>query len=139
MRNCKNFSYEGRSKSNASYFILFLFLMPLMMSETDVGGAVVEVEPSYQYSIIFCCYVTDGSRGAAWQNGVWHGSAYKSVKLNSSMWKKWHPLTFTDACWTFMETKQWMYYISLNQTSQNELKTILAFTSNLPYWFIGLY
>ena len=79
------------------------------ISEVDVGGMAVEVEPSYQYSIIFCCYVTDGSRGAAWQNGIWHGSAYKSVKLNSSMWKKWHPLTFTDACWTFMETKQWMW------------------------------
>jgi len=24
-------------------------------------------------------------------------------------WKKWHPLTFTNACWIFMETKQWMW------------------------------
>jgi len=36
---------------------------------------------------------------------VWN----KGVSLNSSMWKKWHPLTFIDACWTFMETKQWMW------------------------------
>lgn len=29
----------------------------------------------------------------------------KGVSLNSSMRKKWHPLTFTDAYWTLMETK----------------------------------
>jgi len=34
-----------------------------MMSEADVG-VTVEVEPSHQYSITFCCCcVTDGSRG----------------------------------------------------------------------------
>ena len=34
------------------------------MSEADVGGMAVEVEPSHQYSATFCCHVTDGSRGA---------------------------------------------------------------------------
>jgi len=34
-----------------------------MMSETDVGGMTVEVDPSCQYAIIFCCCATDGSRG----------------------------------------------------------------------------
>jgi len=29
----------------------------------------------------------------------------KGVSLNSSMWKKYHPLTFTDARWMFIETK----------------------------------
>ena len=48
-----------------------------MMSEADVGGMAVEVEPSHQYSITFCCYVTDGSRGAVWQNAIWHGNAYE--------------------------------------------------------------
>ena len=33
----------------------------------------------------------------------------KGVELNSSIWKKWHPLAFTDACWTFIEIKQWMW------------------------------
>jgi len=36
-----------------------------MASEADVGGQAVEVEPSHQYSITFCCCVADGSRGAA--------------------------------------------------------------------------
>ena len=39
-------------------------------SETDVGGIAVEPETSEQYSITFCCCETDGSRGAAQQNGV---------------------------------------------------------------------
>jgi len=46
-----------------------------MTSEADVGGMAVEVEPSHQYSIAFCCQMRDVSRGAVWQNGVWHGSA----------------------------------------------------------------
>ena len=49
-------------------------------SEADGGGIAVGVETSWQYPTIFYCHV-----------------------LNSSMWKKWHPLTFIDACWTFME------------------------------------
>jgi len=35
-----------------------------MMSEADVGDVAVEVEPSCQYSVKFCCRATDGSRGA---------------------------------------------------------------------------
>ena len=38
--------------------------------EVDVGGMAEEVERSHQYRIAFCCCVTDGSRGAVWQNGV---------------------------------------------------------------------
>ena len=38
------------------------------MSEVDVGDMTVEVEPSHQYSITFCCHVTDGSREAVSQN-----------------------------------------------------------------------
>ena len=46
----------------------------LMMSEAEVGGMVVEVEPSHQYSIVFCCHVTGGSREAVCHNGIWHGN-----------------------------------------------------------------
>ena len=45
------------------------------MSEVAVGGMAVDVESSHQYSLTFCCCVTDGNRGAVWQNDVWHGSA----------------------------------------------------------------
>ena len=50
------------------------FLLPWpIMSEVDVSGMAVEVEPSQQYSIKFCHRMTDGSRGA-----VWHGSTYEA-------------------------------------------------------------
>ena len=76
-----------------------------MMSEADVGHMVVEVEPSCQYSPAFCCCGTDGSKGAIWQNDIWHGSAWsKDVLL-----KKWQSLTFTDDYWTSMETEEWMW------------------------------
>jgi len=71
------------------------------MSEADVGGMAAEVEPSHQYSATFCCCVTDGSRGAVWHNGTWHGSAYKGVDV--------FPLTFIHICGMFTETKQWMW------------------------------
>jgi len=34
-----------------------------MTSEEDVGGMTVEGKPSQQYSITFCCHVTDSRRG----------------------------------------------------------------------------
>ena len=39
-------------------------------SERDIGDMAVEAEPSHQYSITFCFSVTDGSRGAVWQNDI---------------------------------------------------------------------
>ena len=40
---------------------------------------------------------------------LWKCIWCKDVSLNSSMWKKWHSLIFTDSCWIFLETKQWMW------------------------------
>jgi hypothetical protein len=37
--------------------------------EADAGGMAVEVEP---------CRATDSSKGAVWQNGIWHVSAYEA-------------------------------------------------------------
>lgn len=51
----------------------FLLCSPTT-SETDAGGMAGEVEYSHQYPVTCCCCVTDGSRGAAGQKGVWHGS-----------------------------------------------------------------
>ena len=64
-------------------------------SEADVGGTAVQVEPSHQYSFTFCCHVTDGSRGAAWQDSIWHGSAYKAkVQDGTPSFRKSHLLIF---------------------------------------------
>jgi len=38
-------------------------LLRWLTTEADDGGMEVEAEPFQQYSVIFCCRVTDGSRG----------------------------------------------------------------------------
>ena len=78
----------------------------------NVGDLTVKVEPSHQYSITCCCHATDGSRGAVWQNGVWHGSTYEAKGCH---WvppggkKKMHLLTLINTCYMFLETKHWMW------------------------------
>ena len=52
------------------------------MSEVAVGGMAAEVEPSHQYSLTCCCWVTDGSRGAVWHNDIWHGSADEAKRCH---------------------------------------------------------
>ena len=70
------------------------------MSEVDVGGMAVEVEPSHQYSIPFCCCVTGGSRGAVWQlvsdMEVW---MKRRGVFEFFMWKKWCPLMLAECLW----------------------------------------
>ena len=82
-----------------------------MTSEADVAVMAVEAQPSHQHSITCCCYATDGSKGTVWQNGIRCGSADEA---KVSDWvppcgKKWHVLMFIDVCWTFVETKEWMW------------------------------
>ena len=48
-----------------------------MIPEVNVGSMAVEAETSHQY-ITLCSRVTDGSRGAVWQNGKWHASVYET-------------------------------------------------------------
>ena len=57
--------------------------------EADVDGMAVEFEPSHQYSITFCYHVTDSSKGAVWQSGVWHGSVYEAKVCHwIPLWEK---------------------------------------------------
>ena len=62
----------------------FVWCWPLA-SEVDVGGMAVEDEPSHQYLITCSCRVSDGSRGAVWQNGTWQGRTDEA-----KVWK-WTP------------------------------------------------
>jgi len=44
-------------------------MLPILLwwptvSVADVGGMAVEVEPSHQCSVTFCCHARDGSREA---------------------------------------------------------------------------
>ena len=72
-----------------------------MTSEADVGGMTVEAEPFCQCSITFCCHVTEDSKGAVWQNGIWRGSAYETKGCHwIPPWGKngtqWYSFTLTE-------------------------------------------
>ena len=41
------------------------------------------LDQAHPNPITFCCHVTDGSRAAVWQNGVWYGSEYEAKVWNS--------------------------------------------------------
>ena len=97
--------YEGCSESNASYFII--------LAHNIRGGCLWQQRLNLPTNIPlhFVALWQYGSRGAVWQNGFWHGRAYKARISN---WippyrKKWHLLTLIDDCWMFQETKQWMW------------------------------
>ena len=82
-----------------------------MIADANVVDMAVEAEPSHQCPVTCCCHVTDGSgRGSLtkWRL-AWKCRWSKGVPLNYSVWKKWHPLVFTDAYWMLMETEQWMW------------------------------
>jgi len=64
--------------------------------------------PVSHYILLLCDRLLQRDSMTEWHltlKRVWS----KSVYLNSSMWKKLHPLTFIDICWMLMETRQWMW------------------------------
>jgi len=81
-------------------------------SEANVGGVYgsrgCTLPPTY-CSILLPCdrWQQRGSLTEWWL--TWKCRWSKGASLNSPMWKKWHPLTSINACWTFKETKQWMW------------------------------
>ena len=80
------------------------------------GGMSVEAQPSPQYPITCCCCVTDGSRGALTQQCLtWKRIWSKGVLWNPSVGKKWHLVTFTDACWTFVSLTNYVivFFVSV--------------------------
>ena len=75
-----------------------------------VGGMAGEVEPSGWYSILCCCNVTDGSRGAVWQNSIWHRNGYEAKCFGEFLCvEKWLPLAFIYTYLMLMEPKRWMW------------------------------
>ena len=98
------FMYEGCSETNVSYF---------NMLAHNVGGSWWDGDrgrnfPTFHYILLPCDRWQH--RGSLTQcNLMWKYLWSKGMELNSSMQKNWHPLAFIDACWTFMETKQWIW------------------------------
>jgi len=61
-RSCSFSNEEGCTRTRLKIMPPVLECLP-MTSEVDVDGMAAEVEPSHQYSVMFCCFQTDGSRG----------------------------------------------------------------------------
>jgi len=81
-----------------------LLLCQPTTSEVDDCGMAVEAEPSHQHSLACCCCVTDGSRGAVWQNAILHGSAYEAKARHwIPPWRRrcthWHLSTLAESLW----------------------------------------
>ena len=101
-----------------------------MIPEVDTGGMAVEAELSYQYSDTFCCCVTDGSRGAIWENGAWHGSMFEAEVWN---WippcrknvTHWHSSLLTEQLWRSVSgcehSKNWVVYFSTSNSGSPQL------------------
>jgi len=89
--------YQQNCRKATLKVMLILLCWPTM-SAANHGDIAEQAEPSHQYSILLPC-----DRGQ--QRGIptkWclpgKCGLGKGVPLNSSMWKKQHPLTFIDAC-----------------------------------------
>ena len=76
-------------------------------SEVVVGSMAVEIESSH-YILLPCDRWQQRGSLIKWHL-TWKCIRSEGVSSNSSMQKKLHPLTFVDACWTLMDTKQWMW------------------------------
>ena len=80
------------------------FLTPVI-SINFSGDITVQVEPSWHYPITCCCHVTDGSRGAFWQSGSWHGCTDEAKVSHwtppcGKNWIHWHSLTLAECLWS---------------------------------------
>ena len=68
--NAQSYNPSGKIKANKTNTRAVPKLMPpillcwLTTSEANIVDMAVEVEPSSQYSVKFCCRATDDSRGA---------------------------------------------------------------------------
>ena len=109
-----------------------------MISDTNIGGMAVEVEPSHQYFITFCCCETDGSRGAVWHNGVWHGSAYEANLSNwiypcGKSYTHWHSSTlayvYGDQTVDVSTVGQWVACFSSGDSNSGSSLLVQLFTS----------
>ena len=98
--------YEGCSESNASYF--------MMLAHSVRGGYWWCGSRGWTFPSVFCYMLLLCDR---WQQRgrltkwclTWKCISSKSVTLNSSMWKKLHPVTTINTHWALTETKQWMW------------------------------
>ena len=123
-------TYKGCSKSNASYFII--------LAHNTRGKHWWYSNRVWTFSSIFHCFVAvqqmvaEGQPECLTRKCRWS----KGVSLNSSMRNKWHPLTFINTCWTFLETKQSMWAQQGSGWCISAVVTMTGNTSCVPDRFL---
>ena len=99
--------YKSSSKSNAS---IFFFMLTCHVRERcwwyDSRDWTLLQELHYVF--LLCDRWQQRGSLTKWHL-KWQCEQSKGVELNSSIWKKWRPLTFISACWMLMETKKWRW------------------------------
>ena len=98
--------YEDCSESNASCFITSVHKIRNRCLQSGSRGWTFSA--IFQHILLPCNRWQQRDSLTQWHL-TWTCVGNKGVSLNSFMSKNWHPLTFVDACWMLMETKQWMW------------------------------
>ena len=122
-------TYTYCSQSTAFYFI--------MLAPDIRGGCWWYISrdwifpPIIHYILLLCDRWQQRDSLTKWhltRKCVWR----KGASLSSSMWKKLHPLTFTDTCWMFMETRQWMWAQWGDEWCVSIMATTMWKTNHIP-------
>jgi len=95
------YMYKGSSESNVSYFITLAHSIRGWCLWYDSRGCTFP--PVFHY--ILLPHDRWQQRGTLTQECGWS----RGIIWISPCRNKWHPLTFIDTCWTFVEIKQWMW------------------------------
>jgi len=98
--------YKGCSESNASHFIMLA--QDIRGRYWRYGSEGWTFLPISHYILLLCDRWQQRGSLTQWCL-TWKCRWSKGVPLNSSMWKKWHPLPSINTCWMFIAIKQWMY------------------------------
>jgi len=90
-------TYKGCSESNAFHFIMLTYNVRGRC--WWYGSRGWTFPPIFHYILLPCDKWQQ--KGSLTKCLTWECVWSKDVSLNSSMWKKWHLLTWIEACWMF--------------------------------------
>ena len=98
------------------------------MSEVDVGGMTVELEPSQQNSVTFDCCVTDGSREAVCMKQRCSTESLHAEKIAPI--DIYHRLlnVYGDQTMDVNTVRQWVVHFSSNNSNSRSPLLVLIFT-----------
>ena len=113
--------HGDRSKSNALMPRFITLVHNIRGGCWKYGTRPWTFPPIFCYILLLCDRRQQRSSLTVWHL-TWMCIWSKGVELNSSTQKKWHPLSFIDPCWIFMETKQ-CHFSNGNSNVKDKLRS----------------